>query len=47
MLHHNSKVFEKPKNHHLLAIHGCNKADQILTYDGQMLIWFLVIESLL
>ena len=44
MLLRNLKEFEKPKKkHHLLAIHGYNKADQILTYDRQILIWFLVI----
>ena len=42
MLLHNLKVFQKPIQHHWLAIHLYNKADQILTYDCQMLIWFVV-----
>ena len=43
MLLHNLKLFQKPMKHHLLAIHWCNRANQILTYDCQMLVWFLVI----
>ena len=43
MFLHKPKVFWKPIKNHLLAIHWYNRADQILTYDHQMLIWFLVI----
>ena len=42
---HYIKVFLKPMKHHLVAInfHRCNRADQILTYERQIVIWFLVI----
>ena len=40
MLYHCLKVFQKSIKHHLLAIHRYNRADQILTYDHQLLIWF-------
>ena len=32
MFLHNLKVFWKPIKHYLLVIHGCIRADQILTY---------------
>ena len=47
MLLHTQSVFYKPIKHHLLFFHAYKRADQILTYDRQMLILFLVIQSLL
>ena len=46
MLLRNLKVFYKPIKHDLLAIHWCNRADQISTYECQMLIWFLCLVLL-
>ena len=43
MLLHNLKVTNRPIKHHLLTIDWYNWADQVLTYDRQMLIWFIVI----
>ena len=41
LLLHNLKVIQKPIIHHLLIIHWYSRADQTLTYNRQMLIWFL------
>ena len=37
------KYANKPIKRHLLSTYCYDRADQILTYDCQMLIWFLVI----
>jgi hypothetical protein len=42
MLFHNLKLFLKPIKNHLIAIHWYNRADQILIYEPQMLIWLVM-----